>query len=190
MSQNIPIHKNNFFIFTGGPGAGKTTVLEQLQQQGYLIVPEVARAIIKEQNQMNGNITHTGDRMAYRDLMLQHAIRDFIQMSASNKPVFFDRGIPDLYSYSKRFCDDLSVEVLQAIQHYRYNARVIIFPPWSDIYCHDTERKQNFQEAIETYEAIQSGYTECGYTLIEMPKESVENRIKFIMKILSDHNNN
>lgn len=29
-----PIHSPNFYLFTGGPGAGKTTVLDELKQQG------------------------------------------------------------------------------------------------------------------------------------------------------------
>ena len=43
-----PIISSNFFILTGGHGSGKTTVLDELAKRGYLIVPEVARVIIKE----------------------------------------------------------------------------------------------------------------------------------------------
>lgn len=57
-----PIFFSNFFIFTGGPGSGKTSVLNELAQRGYLIVPEVARAIIKQQQDIGGNAIHTGDR--------------------------------------------------------------------------------------------------------------------------------
>ena len=30
-------------LITGGPGAGKTTMLEELERRGYFVAPEVAR---------------------------------------------------------------------------------------------------------------------------------------------------
>ena len=38
-------------VITGGPGCGKTSVLEALKKMGYEIVPEGARQIIEEQQQ-------------------------------------------------------------------------------------------------------------------------------------------
>jgi predicted ATPase len=38
-------------VFTGGPGAGKTALLTELERRGYRVVPEVARAIISERKQ-------------------------------------------------------------------------------------------------------------------------------------------
>lgn len=57
--------KPNFFILTGGPGSGKTSVLTLLAQKGFLTVPEVGRKIIKEQQLIGGNALHTGDRDAF-----------------------------------------------------------------------------------------------------------------------------
>jgi predicted ATPase len=39
----------NLFVISGGPGAGKTTVLEELAKLGSRHAPEVARQIIQEQ---------------------------------------------------------------------------------------------------------------------------------------------
>jgi predicted ATPase len=44
----IEMVKKNFYVITGGPGAGKTSVLEYLAAKGYSYVPETARQIIKE----------------------------------------------------------------------------------------------------------------------------------------------
>ena len=51
------IYKPNFFVITGGPGVGKTTLLETLAQQGFPYVPEIAREIIREQVSRNGDPT-------------------------------------------------------------------------------------------------------------------------------------
>ena len=74
--MNKPINKSNFFIFTGGPGSGKTSVLNELNKRGYFIVPEVAREIIKAQRAISGDAIHTGNRDAFRDLMLEQSIAD------------------------------------------------------------------------------------------------------------------
>ena len=38
----------NLYVITGGPGSGKTTVLAELERQGFRCAPEVARQIIQE----------------------------------------------------------------------------------------------------------------------------------------------
>ena len=83
------LNKSNFYIFTGGPGAGKTTLLNELSKLNYKCIPEVARAIIKEQNATGGNAVHTGDRTSYSNLMLQNSIHDFIKESSRKDILFF-----------------------------------------------------------------------------------------------------
>jgi predicted ATPase len=177
------IEKPNFFLFSGGPGAGKTTVIEELKRQGHTTVPEAARSIIRHQKATGGHATHDGNRLAYTDLMLAKSMEDFTQLMVIDVPIFFDRGLPDLYSYSDRFCGGVTQAVEQAIQQYRYNPIAFIFPPWPEIYCHDTERKQSLEEAVETWHAVMNGYQKCGYTPIEVPKASVENRVEFILTV-------
>jgi predicted ATPase len=48
------LDKPNFFVLTGGPGVGKTTLLRALQAQGELCVEETARAVIREQLEAGG----------------------------------------------------------------------------------------------------------------------------------------
>lgn len=44
----------NFFVFTGGPGAGKTSVIEALAAAGLTCMPEAGRQIIRDQMQLPG----------------------------------------------------------------------------------------------------------------------------------------
>lgn len=43
------IQKPNFFVFTGGPGVGKSTLIAHLAAAGELVAPENARAVIREE---------------------------------------------------------------------------------------------------------------------------------------------
>jgi predicted ATPase len=177
-------NKPNFYLFTGGSGAGKTTVIEELARLGYMVMPEVARNIIKEQNAIGGNATHLGDRNAYFEFMLKNSIRDFEMALPLEEPVFFDRGIPDLISYTHRFLNGIHPKVKQANTHYRYNQKAFLFPAWPEIFCQDSERKQTLEEAIDTYYAVKKGYTTAGYEIIEVPKTTPSMRADFILKTI------
>jgi predicted ATPase len=175
---------NHLFLLTGGPGSGKTSTLELLHQRGYQVVPEVARAIIQEQAAVGGNATHSGDLVLFCRYMLDQSIKDYQQMAKSKEPVFFDRGIPDLYAYSQHFCNKQDETILNVARNHPYNVTGFIFPPWPEIYTQDSERKQDFSEAIETYEVIKIAYHTLGYDLIEVPKKTISERANFIIATL------
>ncbi len=71
---------------------------------------------------------------------------------------------------------------MEAVEKYRYNARIFMFPTWPEIYQHEEERKQGFDEAVRTYEAMVIAYQECGYQGVEVPKTSVSERADFIVE--------
>ena len=42
---------DHFFVVTGGPGAGKTSLITELAHRGFHTIPESGRAIIREEMQ-------------------------------------------------------------------------------------------------------------------------------------------
>src|SRR5690349_13094166 len=94
-------HENpNLFVITGGPGAGKTTVLRELEKRGFLCAPEVAREIIKEQIHEGGSALPWKDRQLFTELMLERSIDSYRQHTPAATLTFSDRGIPDSLSYA------------------------------------------------------------------------------------------
>ncbi|MGE5725602.1 MAG: AAA family ATPase [Acidobacteriota bacterium] len=63
-----------------------------------------------------------------------------------------------------------------------YRRRVFIAPPWKEIYEQDRERKQDFAEAVRTYEAMLAAYSGRGYEPIQIPPASVEQRARFVLQ--------
>jgi predicted ATPase len=96
----------NYFLFTGAPGAGKTTTLKILKNHGYSVVKENARRIIKEQYEIGGNATHQGDKRSFCQLMLEANISDFQRYESSNEIILFDRGLPGLLGYKNLSIDE------------------------------------------------------------------------------------
>jgi predicted ATPase len=99
-------------------------------------------------------------------------------------PVFFDRGVPDILAYLRLIGHPVFEHVTKAAEVFRYNRCVFIAPPWQEIFHPDRERKQDFAEAVRTYEALATTYTACGYELIELPRAPVDKRVQFVLEIV------
>lgn len=173
---------NNFYVITGGPGVGKTTLLKQLEKLGYPIVQEDARRIIKEQMQSQGDGLPWKNKERYTHLMINASLHSFKTISDTQKGlVFFDRGIIDAFCYADMIGLPISEDMKEVVNTYFYNSKVFILPPWVEIYETDQERKQTWKEALETYNAMKTAYSLYGYQIVEVPIGIPESRAGFIL---------
>ena len=58
---------------------------------------------------------------------------------------------------------------------------VFILPPWKEIYVSDEARYENYEQSVLIHNHLVETYTKYGYQLIEVPKDSLDNRILFIL---------
>jgi predicted ATPase len=173
----------NLIAISGAPGAGKTTLLDVLQSRGYACVPEAARRIIQEQMQSGGSALPWQDTTAYIHLMLQDSIASFLQHQHAQHPTFFDRGLPDTLGYAQIIDLPNQCAIEEACILHRY-AKVFLAPPWRSIYTTDTERKQIFEEALTSFEAVVKTYNRCGYDPILLPLTTPNDRADFVQSHL------
>ena len=180
--------QENFYIITGGPGVGKTTVLNELETSGYNVVSEIARGIIKEQVATKGDGLPWKNKKLYIDLMLKASVDSYKLAQANNSSSihFFDRGILDTLCYAEMVGLGISDKMNEIANNHQYNKRVYIFPPWFEIYQTDNERKQTWEEAKLTFQKLKETYLKYGYDIIEVPKDTVENRKIYILENLND----
>lgn len=181
----MPTARSNLHIITGGPGSGKTSVIEALRERGYICVDEVGRKIIREQLLIGGDALHWGDRAKFLELMLSRSIGDYDRVAECAGAVFFDRGIPELAGYCRLVGMPVVPHVARAAELYRYAWEVFVMPPWREIYRNDVERRQDFAEAIATHDLAVATYREFGYEPVEVPKASVGDRVAFILARIS-----
>lgn len=177
--------KRNYYIITGGPGVGKTTLINRLGELGYKHVPEVAREIIKNQMEIGGDALPWGNTQAYSELMLKLSVRDYELHLQDKDILFFDRGIPDTLGYETLMNFPENQYLLHIANEYRYNNTVFLLPFWREIYETDNERKQDTIEAEETYKTMRQTYESLSYTVVEVPKMSPDERAKFVLSHLS-----
>ena len=173
------------FLITGGPGMGKTSLIRELGQQGYACVQESGRHIIQTELKAGGNRLPWADRQGFAQKMFDRAVADFKQVLMEDRTTFFDRGLPDVIGYLKLCGLQMPAHIWSAAETYRYHPNVFITPPWSEIYVTDNERKQPFEEAKATYEAMVDVYTRLNYSLIEIPKIPVAQRARFLIDHLA-----
>jgi len=178
MRENL----ERFFVITGGPGSGKSTLLDALQTRGFARSMEAGRAVIQDQVAIGGRALPWSDPVAFAEMMLSWEMRSYHLAQAWSGIVFFDRGIPDVAGYLRLMKLPVPEHIAKAAQLFRYNRRVFIAPPWEEIFTQDRERKQDFAEAMRTYEAMVGTYQDCAYDLLEIPRAPVADRVEFVLQ--------
>lgn len=175
------VNFDRLFVITGGPGSGKSTLIEALEARGLCTMPEAGRAIIQDQVAIGGEALPWSNRPAFAELMLAWEMRSYREALRLNRPVIFDRGVPDVLGYLRLSKLPILPHVERAARIFRYHRRVFIAPPWKEIFGLDAERKQSFEEAQATYEAMVETYSGLGYDLVPLPLERVEERVRFVL---------
>lgn len=168
-------------VLTGGPGSGKTSVIEHLRKAGHPCNAEAGRRIIQEQRMIDGPALPWRDRALYAEVMLSWELRALQDRQGTTGSVFCDRGIPDVIGYLRLEGLPVPPHMMRAARRCRYAGPVFLFPPWPEIYGRDEERRQTFETAEATHRAMAAVYAELGYDLIEVPRVPVAERMAFLL---------
>ena len=164
-------------VITGGPGAGKSSLIEGLRMEGYQCQKEVAREVILKY--MEHDINPWSKREEFIKLVYEQIFADL--QHPVEQLSFCDRGILDCLAYLKEGA--LSIPAFFKAfdpQHY-YAKEVFILPPWESIFCQDWARKQEFEQAVSLYKSIKSTYQEFGFELVEVPMLPLQERVEFVL---------
>jgi predicted ATPase len=172
---------SRFFVLTGGPGSGKTILIEALKARGHAATEEAGRGVIREEMRDGGNGLPWVDRARFAELMFDWELRSYRDAERQDDPVVFDRGLPDTIGYLRLEGLDAPAWMEEQAWRLRYNKRVFIAPPWREIFGNDEERRQSWSVAVRTYDIMVETYTEMGYELVEVPRAPVEERVEFVI---------
>ena len=178
----MPDSFDRLFVLTGGPGAGKSTLIAALAKHGFATTTEAGRAVIAAEQANHGGALPWNDPIAFAEAMLAMDILSYKAALNASGPVFFDRGIPDIVGYLRLTGLSPPQHIRQAAKEYRYSRTVFILPPWPQIYRQDAERRQDFAGAQATCQWMVTIYQGLGYRLVEVPTGSVQTRLEFILQ--------
>lgn len=175
------------YIITGGPGSGKTSVIEALSRLGYTTFPEVSRKLIRQQMLLEHGVLPWKNMNDFARLALAEMRQQYHDACNRSELCFFDRGIPDIIGYLHFSGLTLTSEISEAAASCRYAPVVFICPPWAEIYINDPERPQTFEDAWDLYHHIRNAYETLQYTVVEIPKDIVSTRSEFILDAVRTH---
>ncbi|OWU86096.1 ATPase [Oceanicola sp. 22II-s10i] len=172
---------HRFFVVTGGPGAGKTSLIRELARRGVQTAPESGRAVIREEQARGGTALPWGDRLAYAMRMLERDLTGHASAGAGTGPVVFDPGVPDVLGYLALCGLDVPEKVARVARETRYNPTVFFAPYWGEIFTQDAERRQDRAEAMATAEIMAETYARLGYQIVELPRADIAARAEFVL---------
>ncbi len=168
--------RSKWYVITGSPSSGKTTVIEALQQKGYAVVREAARVLIDREIAKGKTIQEVRkDTMAFQNNILMINV-EAQQKLPKDKLIFFDRGIPDNIVYRQLAGLDIS-KVLRFCRPLQYR-RIFLMDPLPHI--QDYARVASPEDALKTHALLKEVYQNLGYEIVSVPVMSIEERVKFI----------
>lgn len=175
------------YIITGGPGFGKTQLIDELHRLGYLCSGEFARDLIESQQKSGGEILPWKNPKLFQEEVLKQRIA-FYESVPDDTPAFADRGIPDQLAFARHRGFGAPEVLVQSAAYYRYAPRVFITPPWHGIFENDDIRCESFDEAVRIHQAVLDTYSELDYQLFELPLVPVNQRADYILQTLKKYN--
>ena len=111
---------DRFFVLTGGPGSGKTTLIEALRRTGFATSskPGAASSVTSPPLAVRPAL---GNRALFAELMLSWEMRSYQNAVEQDGPVFFDRGVPDTLGYLRLSGLPVAEHIRTAADRFRYN---------------------------------------------------------------------
>ncbi len=170
---------NNWYVITGGPSTGKTTLLTQLEMLGYLVVPEAARSVIDESLGNGISIEELRrDEKKFQEDVLQRK-SDIESTLNPKKTTFFDRGMHDTTAYLKAYDYTIEPWAKKLIQSATYK-KVFLLEPLGK-FEKDYARTEDAAFTNQLHDLLIDAYSEYGIEVVTVPALNVESRTNFIL---------
>lgn len=168
-------------MITGGPGTGKSTVIDELSNRKFLCMPEISRQVTLNAREKGIEQLFLTKPLLFSELLLEGRVNQYIEAETKDTNlVFFDRGIPDVHAYMNYISIDYPKTYINISNLYRYT-HIFLMPPWEEIYISDNERYENFEQALAIHNHLKRTYNELKYPIIEVPTGTINERTDFIL---------
>lgn len=171
----------NFYLFIGTSGTGKSEQIKHLSKNGYECHSEAIREILEQKIDLDGKGFEPHETDLFLKKIYKRMKEDHSKNQNSNNPVFFDRGSPDLLAYAERFGANVNDYKVLA-QSLSYNRKCFVFSPWREIFVNDPLRGMSFDYYASFHEKIIAAYEGLGFKLIEVPFTDLQTRTNFILE--------
>ncbi|NNK86934.1 MAG: ATP-binding protein [Flavobacteriaceae bacterium] len=169
-------------VITGGPGTGKTSIINELLKRNYACLEEISRQVTLEAKQQGIDQLFLSNPLLFSDKLLEGRRKQFYEAGENSGLVFLDRGIPDILAYLDFVDQSYPDHYVRACKTHIYD-HVFVLAPWLEIYTKDNERYESFEQAAKIHDQLLETYSKYDYRLHDVPFGNVKERTDFIIQI-------
>ena len=171
-------------VITGGPGTGKSSIIEELGNRGFICFEEISRQVTLDARKKGFDQLFLENPILFSELLLKGRKQQFLDaLNHSADLVFIDRGLPDVLAYMDYIGDVYPKDFIDTCKNNVYD-HVFILSPWKEIYKSDNERYENFEQSVRIHHHLLNTYEKYDYSLIHVPFDSINNRTNHILECI------
>ena len=172
-------------VITGGPGTGKSSIIDELKQRGYICFEEISRQVTLEARKNGVEQLFLTQPLLFSELLLEGRKKQYIEADKLEETtVFMDRGLPDVLAYMDFFGSHYPDDFISTCQNNPYDV-VFILSPWQEIFKCDSVRYETFEQSELIHDRLIKIYEKFNYQLINVPFDTVIKRVDFIIDSLN-----
>lgn len=169
---------NNWYVLTGAPSSGKTTIIKLLEKKRYKVLYEIARIYIDKELKKGKTIQQIrNNEAAFQKNILDQKV--YFESRLNPKEItFLDRAIPDSIAYYKlvgvprdKYLDDIIKKT--------FYKKIFLFDKLG--FEKDYARTESQEEIEKLERLLEEAYRKLSFPVIKVPKMSVGKRLRFIL---------
>jgi len=176
------------YILTGAPGAGKTTIIRELEAAGYSVVQEAATDIIAVEH-ARGNDQPWTDPAFIDAIAYEQQRRELIAATPPVDIQFFDRSPICTYA----LCTFLGYPIshtlggeLARIEKERVYERSVFFVRNLGYIVPTAARRISFEDSLTFEKAHEDAYRAFGYRLVDVDAAPLADRVELIKRTVAE----
>ena len=173
--------ETNWYVITGPPCSGKTTLINRLSNLGYTINPDISRAFIISESKNGFNVR----RLRKKENEFQKKILSLMLDNAlyldKTEIIFHDYFLPDNIAFLKLSNLEIPVEFAKSAKLFSFKLVFICSPLKFES---DDVRIETEHDQLQLFELIKGVYSSLGCKIIILPPTSIDERLNMVKAFL------
>ena len=169
-------------LITGGPGTGKTSLVNELKNNGYLCSEEIVRDLTIKKRDEGVDQYFLTDPLVFSIKLFNLRLKEYSKSFNSNL-IIYDRGPIDVLAYLNFKSIEIPKDLINDSKKINYEYSFIL-NPWRDIYTQDSVRYESYEECVIIHELLIKEYEKFKIKLIVVPNGTIFERVRFIKKFI------
>ncbi len=168
----------NWYVITGAPSSGKTTLVTELEKLGYWVIHGAARALIEEELALDRTLEEIrADAESFENLVLARKIASEARLP-KDELIIFDRAVLDSIAYFEMAGMDPGAVFAKSPRN-RYK-RVFLLDPLP--YERDEARIEDWAAVIKLDQALERSYRMFSYDVARIGVMPIQERLRIIIE--------